>query len=80
MSNELFYFFLVLNPKMVYSGQKPTIDVNVNTAATAITTQPKAPWITSVENNTTNKIDTTTRMILSKEPMFDFIIVNMLNC
>ena len=73
MSNELFYFFLVLNPKIVYNGQKPTKDVNVKIAAIAMTTQPNVPWITSVENNTTNKIDTITRMILSKEPMFDFI-------
>ena len=60
---------------MVYKGQKPTIEVSVNTAATATTIQPNVPWIASVANKNTSKIDNITRMILSDEPMLLFIIL-----
>jgi hypothetical protein len=60
---------------MVYKGQKPTIEVNVNTTATATTIQPNVPWMASVANKNTSKIDNITRAILSREPMLLFIIL-----
>ena len=68
----------VLMPNGTYSGQKLMKLVSTNIAANTNNTMPKVPVITFVKY----KMPTTTAIIsliiLSEEPMFFFIAINVL--
>jgi len=67
-------FLVVLIPKGKYRGQKLTKLVSNIIIANAPKTRARVPLITSIKYNTNTKIAIAIRIILSVNPMLDFIV------